>query len=230
MAETFTALATRALASDFDLANLTAARNFAREAVRELYRETRLHRGDIAMALQNIGVGVSQLAIAGTGVYLEALVYADNGDTIDPMDYTEFLQLRGQMATQRGRPEVFTVSAGTPTTEQTTLELWPISDAAYQVFAAGASEPDSTFFDDADNVPLPDAWLKLVYYYVRAELFALEEDTDMFSFWQTRWINGSAQMRANLQRTVKANRRIPGTWSDVSPGGPTFRYKGQVFG
>lgn len=225
MSQTVAQVATRALDVDFDAGMQAKAEQFVREAVLEIYSNTRLHRGDIPMNLVSISAAATTLTQSSENVYFDAIVFADNGDELAPTSFPELLALRAMEPNRTGRPLVYSAH-GAGTVEALTVEIWPKADRAYQVFIAGAQSPPASELEAGDTVPLPDAWLKLPYYYARAELFALDSDPEEESAWMTKWITGCSAMRSDVQRYARANRQVPGTWAGAGSAMPTFHYPG----
>lgn len=220
-------LTTRSLDTDFPSTRTADAGRFVREAIREVYRETNIARGDIDVTANVATNGnVITFPAAGNAPFINSIL-GDDGVELSQLGYDEIRSLQLANPAARGRPRVFAVSStGVNAGEPLTLTLYPTADRAYNFTVTGRIAPQSTDMDDGDTVPLPEDFERLPVYYARRELFALEDDVTLHDFWDKKYQTDLRRLKGYLATRSNRPRIVSGTWGRAGDAGPTFHRPG----
>lgn len=228
MSVTFTAAGTRALSSDLDVGRLAEATRYVRQGVGMIFRETNLARGDMLEPVA-LNTGTNLASILGIeGGRVSCMLMGDDGTALDEVDRFQLEQLQLSAPTQRGRPQVYSLLSLSADDETTFIGVWPLADRDYILFAGGRRTPGTGEMQDADPVPLPEVYEDIPGDWARHRLFSIGADVDLelATFYKGLWDDGCKRIRGDLQRRSTRNRQVPGTWSNLSPAGPTFHRPG----
>lgn len=224
---TITQVATRALGDDIDSTFLTDFQTYVTEAIQTIYRETKLKRGGLMISAPTVpGSYAVTMPATLVGARIANVFMGDTGHELDEVDAEDMKQLQLQNPASSGRPLCWAeVAPSAVTTEPPTIEVWPKAGAVYTLWFSGQEAVAATDLDVGDPVPLPTAWERVLVYWARHEHFMMDSDWEGGSVWEGKFEKAFAQLRADLQGRPK-NRVVPGTWSNLTPGPPSFHYPG----
>jgi hypothetical protein len=224
---TVLALTTRALDTDFPSSRTADAGRFVREAIREIYRETSIARGDIDITANVATAGnVITFPAAGNAPFINSIM-GDDGVELAQLGYDEVRSLQLANPAARGRPRVFAVSStGVLAGESFTITLYPTADRAYAFTVTGRIAPQSSDMADGSTAPLPEDFERLPVYYARRELFALEDDERLHDLWDKKYQKDLRRLKGFLATRSNRPRIISGTWGRAGDAGPTFHRPG----
>lgn len=227
---TFTDLATRALGNDFPASALPDAKRWVRTGLSELYVSAGFARNDMVDVVVTT-IGSPSVPLTYSMGRIRHVVDQQTGEPLEETSaasVTAFVSSTAGNAV-RGRPEAFGIT-GELANEPMQLVVTPIPDKVYTLFVYGERGPQASEMEDADTVPLPERYEDGPAQWARAELFDwLEDDGAMADRWRSKFEDTAKRMRSDLQRRSTTNRRVPGTWSDLRPAGPSFRHPRGLF-
>lgn len=216
MSQTFAQLQDLALHDDFDRGRYQGrARQAILDAVGEVFRNVRLPGAESSYTVP-VAAGTASYNLPASPSSVRILsVYTP--ETSDPLEEVPQEWIDDQPPAT-GTPSTFSLYGNQ-------IVLFPTPDSAnhtvtIRFLRTGGSPNDS---DDMEIVTgIPDTYLRMLVDYARAEMFALEDDQEMWQFWRSKFDNQLFKLRADVQRRdVGRKHQIPGMFA-VS-GGPRFQ-------